>query len=304
VEGWIKIHRKIIDSEIWSKPPLYLKVWMYLLLRAQHSDYKKLKCGQLYTSIPEIQEACAWKSGYRTEKPSKDQVFQILSWMRTVSHGMDTEGYTGATTGATMITTTRATQGMLVNIDNYRVYQTSEYDGGNSKEDTGATTEKLREQRSPDNINKNVKNEKKKTSQQKKKSASKIYADDTVEMNLSKYLLTRIQEWNPKYKAKNIQTWCDDMRKLIHLDQQNVEDIMHTAAWATKHEFWRSNILSAAALRKQYDKLQAKMISEKKKVVPMKDNSDTYLLSDYIADGGTIGNAEEFQEWKKRRLQQ
>lgn len=57
--GYVLLPRKIIDSEIINKPPLYLKVWIYLLQIAQHTDYKQLKRGQVRTSIPEIIEACS-----------------------------------------------------------------------------------------------------------------------------------------------------------------------------------------------------------------------------------------------------
>lgn len=91
--GYINISRKIVESKIWEKPPLYVKVWLYLLVRAQHSEYKGLKRGQLRTSIPEIIEACSWKVGYRTEKPTKKQIFTILDWLRNPDGG-DCEGNT------------------------------------------------------------------------------------------------------------------------------------------------------------------------------------------------------------------
>ncbi|NRD81152.1 hypothetical protein HPT25_28070 [Bacillus sp. BRMEA1] len=151
--GYIILSRKIIESEIWEKPPLYIKVWIYLLTKAQHAEFKKLKRGQLFTSIPEIMEACSWKVGYRTVKPTKDQIFQVIDWLRKGNESSH-EGETKAT----MITTTKATQGLLINIDNYDHYQTPKnYESneeGNDEEEAKAT----RKQRQPDNINKNDKN--------------------------------------------------------------------------------------------------------------------------------------------------
>ena len=80
--GYILLSRKIIESEIWRKPPLYLKVWIWLLERAQHKEYKQLKRGQLFASISDIRTGVAWYVGYRKETPTKDQIFQILEWMR------------------------------------------------------------------------------------------------------------------------------------------------------------------------------------------------------------------------------
>jgi hypothetical protein len=153
--GYIIVSRKIVESEIWAKPPLYLKVWIYLLTLAQHSDYKKLKRGQLFTSIPEIIEACKWRVGARVERPSRDQIYQILDWLRKRY-----EGGHESNTKATMITTTKATQGLLINIDNYNYYQNPNNYESNDESNGENATKAVREQRQPDNINKNVKNDK------------------------------------------------------------------------------------------------------------------------------------------------
>lgn len=121
--GYILLSKKIIESEIWRKPPLYLKVWIYLLSRAQYSDYKNLKRGQLWVSYQEIIDSCAWKVGVRTEKPTKDQIFNILEWFRNPDFEGSTKATAKATTKATMITTMKATKGMLITIENFNVYQ-------------------------------------------------------------------------------------------------------------------------------------------------------------------------------------
>jgi len=150
--------RKIIESEIWEKPPLYIKVWLYLLTAAQHSNYKGLKRGQVLTSIPEIIEGVKWRVGARVERPTKDQVFQILEFLRGKAMKSKRSPDEDASK-ATMITTTKATHSLLVTIDNYGVYQDlksyESNDEGNDETDAKAT----RKQRQPSNINKNVKNE-------------------------------------------------------------------------------------------------------------------------------------------------
>lgn len=53
MEGWIKLHRKIINNKIWSNP-VGLKVWLWCLIRANHQltevmvglQTVKLECGQ------------------------------------------------------------------------------------------------------------------------------------------------------------------------------------------------------------------------------------------------------------------
>jgi hypothetical protein len=124
-------------------------VWIYLLQRVQYGGFKQLKRAQARISIPEIMEACSWYSGYRKEMPTKDQIYQILQWLRKplgVAYGK----------------TAGATQGMLINIDNSSFYRNPKNYGSNSEGSYENEVAATREQRQPDNINKNEKNEKKK----------------------------------------------------------------------------------------------------------------------------------------------
>jgi hypothetical protein len=151
--GYIIISRTIVESNIWNKPPLYIKVWLYLLTKAQHKPYKNLKRGQLYTSIPEIIEAVSWRVGFRKEKPTKDQIFQIINWLRKPNETVDEAGMKAST-----ITTTKATQGMLINIDNYCFYQESKnYESNLDGTDENGMRATSGQQES-NNTNKNDKN--------------------------------------------------------------------------------------------------------------------------------------------------
>jgi uncharacterized protein YneF (UPF0154 family) len=55
--GYILIARKIFESELMQKPPLYLKLWVWMLGRAMWKDGAKLKRGQFVTTIADMQEA-------------------------------------------------------------------------------------------------------------------------------------------------------------------------------------------------------------------------------------------------------
>jgi len=141
--GYILLSRKLIESEIMSKPPLYLKVWVWLLLKAQHSLYKGLERGSCKTSMPQIIEAMSYKVGYRTEKPTKREIQKIIEWLRNP--------HEGSTTGNMMVTT-KVTQGFVYKVLNYNVYQDpNNYEGYNEKV--------TKEQRSANNGSNNNKNE-------------------------------------------------------------------------------------------------------------------------------------------------
>ena len=151
--GYILLSRKIIESEIWNKPPLYLKVWVYILAKAQHKPYNNLERGQAFVSIPELIEVCSYKVGYRTEKPTKKQIYGILEWLRNPNEGVNDGNCEG-----NMIETTKVTHGMLVEVNNYNVYQDPKnYEGNNEGQAEGTTKEQRRDNKG-NNKYKNVKN--------------------------------------------------------------------------------------------------------------------------------------------------
>jgi hypothetical protein len=154
-KGYILLSRKLLDNEIMAKPPLYLKVWIYLLTNAQHKDYKGLKRGQLFTSIPKIQEAMSYMVGYRKETPSYKQIRGVLDWLRFPYEGTTKDERRGS-----MIDITKGTHGMVVTIVKYDLYQDPKnYEGHNEGHNEGIAKDERRA-RQGHNINKNVKNDK------------------------------------------------------------------------------------------------------------------------------------------------
>ncbi len=67
--GWIKLHRKIRENEIWEKEPFDKRsAWIDLLLRATHKEEKfligntviKLKSGEVFTSEKKLAKNWKW----------------------------------------------------------------------------------------------------------------------------------------------------------------------------------------------------------------------------------------------------
>ena len=46
--GWIKLYRKLLDSPVFSNEK-YLKVWVYILLKANHQPNSIIRAGDKYT---------------------------------------------------------------------------------------------------------------------------------------------------------------------------------------------------------------------------------------------------------------
>lgn len=116
--GYIVIARKILDSEIMEKPPLYSKLWLWMLNKAKFMDNdNNLKRGQFKTSINEMREAMSWKVGYRKVVPSSKEIRNPYEWLMK----------------GTMIDITKVTGGMVITILNYDKYQNQKNYEGHSE---------------------------------------------------------------------------------------------------------------------------------------------------------------------------
>lgn len=233
--GWIKIHRKILQSEFYKNlTGRQRDVIITLLLMADHESrewkYKdktyRTEPGQVFTSFEKIREKCGKDCTRETVRAT------ILNaennyFLTRISHKTHT----------------------LITIENWETYQ-SDY------------TEQTQNKHRADTTQTRV------TTTNKKKEY--IYSVDTPEYRLSKLLFTLMRENNPNCKEPNVQSWCKDMNKLIRIDKREPEDIAAVIKWCQKDDFWKSNILSPNKLRKQYDQLKVKMPAEKTKVVEFK----------------------------------
>jgi hypothetical protein len=108
--GYILVARKLLSNSIMKGPPMYIKLFIWMLLRAFFKGGKGLDRGQFLTSISELRNAMAYRIGYRTVKPSVDQIRSAYE----------------AFTKASMITTKKTSNGMIVTILNYDKYQNPE----------------------------------------------------------------------------------------------------------------------------------------------------------------------------------
>ena len=149
MNGYILVSKGILESDIWKKPPMYMKVWIYLLTNANYKDYGSLKRGQLFTSIPDIQRACSYKVGYRTVEPTKKEIWGILEFLRNPYEG-NNEG----NAKEPMIVTTKVTHGMIVTICKYNDYQNPKHYEGNDEGNDERIAKELRRERQGNNIKK------------------------------------------------------------------------------------------------------------------------------------------------------
>jgi hypothetical protein len=118
------------------------------------------------------------------------------------------------------------------------------------------------------------------------------YKEDPIEERMSQLaeascrlatlLLTFILKLNPKAKKPNLDTWANDIDKLIRLDGRSEEEIEKVIRWSLSDDFWCKNILSGRKLREKFDQLFVAMQTQKKdpkkqKAVEAKTKADRAL---------------------------
>ena len=79
-----------------------------------------------------------------------------------------------------------------------------------------------------------------------------------IYIKMAEYMYNKILEMNPNNKKPNINKWADHFRKLVELDNREVEEIGNLINWVYEDSFWKAVILSPGKLREQYDQLVIK----------------------------------------------
>lgn len=110
--------RRTLESAIFHKPPVWFKIWFFLVSQAQHKDYKGLKRGQCYVTYATICLQCA---------ATRNEVDHAIRYMKKEE----------------MLATRKATRGMVVTISNYETYQNMSNYKSDSKSDSKATQDAI-----------------------------------------------------------------------------------------------------------------------------------------------------------------
>lgn len=94
-----------------------------------------------------------------------------------------------------------------------------------------------------------------------KKPLSQKYCDD--DLKAANYIYDLILKIKDDFKKPNLETWANEVRKMIEIDKRTHKEICELFKWANQDDFWQSNILSPAKLRKQFDQLAIKKSGSK-----------------------------------------
>ena len=100
--------------------------------------------------------------------------------------------------------------------------------------------------------------------------SEKKFADDSLEIKISKYLFGFIKKNNQKAKLPDYQKWAVHVDGLLRLDKVSKEDIASVIKWIQVYKgsngfTWKVNILSTENLRKHFPKMWLQMNEDQKK---------------------------------------
>ena len=253
--GWIKLHRQITESDIYSMPPLYLRVFERLLIEANHRDCeipfkypgekvvaKKLICrGERLTSIRQICEWVGWFEWGVFKVPSPKTVKVILSWLE---ENQMIEIYPRKSNR----------EGTHYKVLNYSTYQAPDEEKVTIRKQSGNNEETV------------TTSKQECTRMNKKKDHSpKHFSDDALEMKICKYLKDKILGSYPGAKIpSNFNKWCLSIDRLMRIDGRAPKQVKEVIDWIYQDEFWCANIRSPEKLREKWDTIWLQMNRKQK----------------------------------------
>jgi len=165
-----------------------------------------------------------------------------------------------------MIETTKVTHGFIYTIVKYEHYQDAKnYESNNESSNEGIMKEQRRE-RGGNNKYKNLKNYNNDNNitpyKENESDESQLkFPLDSIEYRLADFLRKWVKKNNTTAKLPDdaeMDAWSRHIDYMIRLDNRSVEDIKDVIEFSQKDEFWMTNILSTAKLRKQFDQLYIK----------------------------------------------
>ena len=200
--GCILLSRQILNSDIWKKPPEYLKIFLYILLRVNHKN-------ELYPRGSNF-------FNFSDQKPdgvTLNQIYKFLSWARSEK--------------VQILATQKSTRGVVIKVNNYDRYQTLDnYYRQDTRQNDGRTINKNERMKELNNVISIVGENKPK---QKKE---KTFTPPTLE-EIKQYCIERNNGVDPQrfYDYYNAGDWKDSKGKPLKNWKQKM-----IAVWEKKEK--------------------------------------------------------------------
>ena len=211
MEGWIKIHRKILENPIICKDSDYLAVWIYLLLNATHKEIPALFKGKKII-LQKGQLITGRKSMASQLKISESKIFRIINDYKSEQQ----------------IEQQTSNKNSLITILNWDKYQQIEQQNEQQMNNKRTTNEQQMNTNKNVKNDKNVKNEKniiKKEKEKKKKTFDDVFTENNfselLEMTLRDFIDMRKSIKKPM-TTKALELLISNLNKLSSDDKEKI----------------------------------------------------------------------------------
>lgn len=234
--GYVMISRYLYENTILNLTPCARELYVHFTIFATHQDRNfrgvLLKSGQLLKSHRQLKQNLDWKTGYRTDVYSDSQVKTAMKNLKDLG----------------LITTTNNLQGVLITVNKYKTYQTSQnYEKPNKPTNESLKHNEITNQES-DPINKNVNPDKNNNHLRKKKLLSDIELTD----ELDDYTRIAYQFWQhvmkeahksginlPSIENADCESWTKPIIELIEKHKKTEREFKEVLQYVTQNEFWK-----------------------------------------------------------------
>ncbi len=238
-QGWIKVHRTLLEKPIWTEAtPEQKVILMALLLLANHGEKQwewkgkrfTAQPGQFVTSLPSLVQKCG-KS-------------MSIQKVRTALKRFERYEF---------LTDESTPQNRLITIVNWGIYQ------GLNEDTTEASTDSQQMGNRQVTANKNVKNEK---NEKKSNHRNSIYEESSEFYQSAFALFQNVKRNHPGIIEPNLQQWSDEMRLIVERDKRTIEQISRLISWSGQHPFWHTVVLTPVSLRRNWDRMVLQLKQE------------------------------------------
>ncbi|GIN88681.1 hypothetical protein J6TS2_50670 [Heyndrickxia sporothermodurans] len=274
--GAFQTSREIFTNPIWQDIPKF-RIFFYIVGNAVFSNEGvrvggiTLQRGQFLRSYRNLQSDLEYLENRSIKKYSlsliKKKIDQLVKEERLKIE--DTE------------------LGTLFTVVNYSIYQgfdnykTNNENAERTEREQSENNSRTEQEQNENNNKKDNKDNKDKNDNKdnKKKSPKQVYDETSPYFKLSTFFFDKIKENNPDHRQPNLQTWSDEIRKIIEIDKRTIEQVKYLIKWVQEDEFEKVNVLSPVKLRKRFDQLVMKVKAQKKD----KPNKPHYPKEDMYA---------------------
>ena len=264
MEGYIKLYRKLLDSDVFASQ-IGLKIWVWCLLKANYSDrFVPIKIGKR-ESVITVKRGSFIFGRFKAEEELCIDGSTIYKWIKKFEEDE-------------MIVVESSSHYSVITVCNYEQYQQGDDDevaaiqqplNSHSTAIQQPSSSQVAATQQPRNTTKNNKNNKK-DKNYKNNLLSEIDSSNFPELKQEHIEIAK--SFQAPFKNNLIEagastveidnakgSWVDHVRLMIEKDGYTVEDMRAVYKFLQVDVFWKQHIESTSKLREQMTKLKLKM---------------------------------------------